>query len=202
MAKHDTNHHQLHQRLHPCQSRKNNPTKPKSPLFLISSNMYTLPFTSIALDFIVKLPLSDTFSKASIFIFCNESIDAIHIASLYATHVLPHYQPPSCIILTKTPAWFTTFVTKELCQVLAIDQNISTAYHPQTNGPDVQTSIWNNNCVSLLTITRMIGTNGYHWPSTCWMPGPMWQQRRFPSNLSWNIYHRSTKQKELQCHLC
>ena len=70
-----------------------------------------------------------------------------------------------------------------------------------TNSPNAQTSIWNNICVSLLTITRMIGTNGYHCPSTCWVPGTTWQQRRLPSNLSWNIYHRSTKQKELQHHL-
>jgi hypothetical protein len=61
-----------------CQSRKNNPTKPKPPLFPIPSDNFTLPFTSIAMDFIVKLPISegynsiltitDTFSKACIFI--------------------------------------------------------------------------------------------------------------------------------------
>ena len=59
-----------------CQSRKNNPTNFKPPLFPIPSDTYTLPFESIALDFIVKLPqsdtydtiltITDTFSKASI----------------------------------------------------------------------------------------------------------------------------------------
>ena len=61
-----------------CQSRKNNPTNLKPPIFPITSNKFTLPFKSIALDFIVKLPesnsydtiltITDTFSKASIFI--------------------------------------------------------------------------------------------------------------------------------------
>jgi hypothetical protein len=69
-----------------CQSRKNNPTNPKPPPFPIPSDTYTLPFESIALDFITKLPnshtydtiltITDMFSKASIFIPCNETIDS------------------------------------------------------------------------------------------------------------------------------
>ena len=88
-----------------CQSRKNNLTNPKPPLFPITSEKYTLPFELIALDFIVKLPqsntyntiltITDTFSKASIFIPCNETIDAEQTALLYATYVLPHYGLPS-----------------------------------------------------------------------------------------------------------
>ena len=84
-----------------CQSRKNQPNKAKPPLFPIPSDTYDTPFTSIAMDFIVKLPTSesydtiltitDTFSKASIFIPCNESINAENTAKLYATYVLPHY---------------------------------------------------------------------------------------------------------------
>ena len=60
------------------------------------------------MDFIVKLPLSesydtilmitDTFSKASIFIPCNESTNAENTAKLYATYVLPHYGLPTRII--------------------------------------------------------------------------------------------------------
>ena len=91
-----------------CQSRKNQPNKAKPPLFPITSDTYDTPFTSIAMDFIVKLPLSesyntiltitDTFSKASIFILCNESINAENTAKLYTTYVLPHYGLPTCII--------------------------------------------------------------------------------------------------------
>ena len=91
-----------------CQSRKNQPNKTKPPMFPIPSDTYDTPFTSIAMDFIVKLPLSesydtiltitDTFSKASIFIPCNESINAEKTAKLHATYVLPHYGLPTCII--------------------------------------------------------------------------------------------------------
>ena len=91
-----------------CQSRKNQLNKTKPPPFPISSDTYDTPFTSIAMDFIIKLPLSesyntiltitDTFSKASIFIPCNKSINAENTAKLYATYVLPHYGLPTRII--------------------------------------------------------------------------------------------------------
>jgi hypothetical protein len=128
---------------HLCQSRKNNPTKPKPPPFPIPSDKFTLPFTSIAMDFIVKLPTShgydsiltitDTFSKACIFIPCNETIDAVGTALLYATYVLPHYRLPSCIISDRDPC-FMASVIQELFRSLSIQHNQSTAYHPQTDG--------------------------------------------------------------------
>jgi hypothetical protein len=128
---------------HTCQSRKNNPTKPKPPPFPIPSDSFTLPFTSVAMDFIVKLPLSegfdsiltitDTFSKASIFIPCNETIDAAGTALLYATYVLPHYGLPTCIISDRDPHFMATII-QELFHILSITHNRSTAYHPQTDG--------------------------------------------------------------------
>ena len=132
-----------------CQSRKNQPNKLKPPLFPITSDTYDTPFTSIAMDFIVKLPLSesydtilmitDTFSKASIFIPCNESINAENTAKLYATYVLPHYGLPTCIISDRDPRFTSTF-SRELCRTLGITQNISTAYHPQTDGQSERTN--------------------------------------------------------------
>jgi hypothetical protein len=63
------------------------------------------------MDFIVKLPISrtydtiltitDTFSKASILIPCNETIDATGVAQLYTNYVLPHYGLPLRIILDR-----------------------------------------------------------------------------------------------------
>ena len=107
-----------------CQSRKNQPNKAQPPLFPISSETYSTPFSSITLDFIIKLPLSesydtiltitDTFSKASIFIPCNETIDAAKTAKLYTTYVLPHYGLPSCIISDQDPR-FTSSFSRELC---------------------------------------------------------------------------------------
>ena len=132
-----------------CQSRKNQPNKPKPPLFPISSDNYDTSFTSIAMDFIVKLPLSesydtiltitDTFSKASIFIPCNEPINAEHTTKLYATYVLPHYGLPTHIISDQDPHFTSTF-SRELCHTLGITQNISMAYHPQTDGQSEHTN--------------------------------------------------------------
>ena len=101
------------------------------------------------MDFIVKLPLSDsyntiltitdTFSKASIFIPCNETVNAEQTAKLYATYVLPHYGLPHCIISDRDPR-FTSVFSRELCRTLGISQNISTAYHPQTDGQSERTN--------------------------------------------------------------
>ena len=132
-----------------CQTRKNKPNKPKPPPFPISSDMYSTPFTSIAMDFIVKLPLSDsydtilsitdTFLKASIFIPCNETVNAEQMAKLYATYILPHYGLPHRIISDRDPR-FTSVFSRELCRTLGISQNISTAYHPQTDGQSERTN--------------------------------------------------------------
>jgi transposase InsO family protein len=95
------------------------------------------------MDFIVKLPLSegynsiltitDTFSKACIFIPCKETIDTAGTALLYATYVLPHYGLPSHIISNRDPCFMATII-QELCRILSIQHNTSTAYRPQTDG--------------------------------------------------------------------
>jgi hypothetical protein len=95
------------------------------------------------MDFIVKLPIShgynsiltitDTFSKACIFILCNKTIDAIGTALLYTTYVLPHYRLPLHIISDRDPH-FMVAIIQELFHVLSIQYNQSTTYHPQTDG--------------------------------------------------------------------
>ena len=85
------------------------------------------------------LTITDTFSKASIFIPCNESINAENTAKLYATYVLPHYGLPTRIISDRDPRFTATF-SRELCRTLGITQNISTAYHPQTDGQSEHTN--------------------------------------------------------------
>jgi transposase InsO family protein len=117
--------------------------KPKPPLFPIPSDNFTLPFTSVAMDFIVKLPMSegydsiltitDTFSKACIFLPCKETINTAGVALLYATYILPHYGLPSCIISDRDPCFMATII-QELCRILSIQHNTSTAYRPQMDG--------------------------------------------------------------------
>jgi hypothetical protein len=126
-----------------CQMNKVNmhPTKP--PLFLITLTS-DLPFQTIAVDFITQLLLSQGYdtiltvtdhdvSKASIFILCQESIDSKGVAKLYAFQVFPHYGIPLKII-SDCNTQFDSAFTKELCRLLGIKQNISSTYHPQTDG--------------------------------------------------------------------
>jgi hypothetical protein len=173
-----------------CQSRKNNPTKPKPPLFPIPSDNFMLPFTSVAMDFIVKLPISegynsiltitDTFSKACIFIPCNETIDTAGTALLYATYVLPHYGLPSCFISDQDPHFMAT-ITQELCCILSIQHNASTAYRPQTDGQSecsnqkleqythIFTNFHQTNWRSLLPLTQFVFNS---WPNTTTKKAP------------------------------
>jgi Integrase zinc binding domain len=133
-----------------CQMNKvnTNPTKP--PLYPIIPVTDALPFQTIALDFITKLPESDGYdtiltitdhdcSKASIFIPCKETIDSEGVAQLYAQHVVPHYGTPKKVISDRDTR-FTSNFTTELCKTLGIKQNISTPYHPQTDGQSEQTN--------------------------------------------------------------
>ena len=110
------------------------------------------PFEVINIDFITKLPASKGYdsimtivdhdcTKAAIFIPCREQMDALGMVELYAKHVFPHYGLPQCIISDRDIRFTSTF-TKELCEVLQIKQNLSSAYYPQTNGLAEQTNQW------------------------------------------------------------
>jgi hypothetical protein len=146
-----------------CQSWKNQPNKPKPPLFPISSDTYRTPFTSIAMDFIIKLPISktyntiltitDTFSKASILIPCHETIDATGVAQLYANYILPHYRLPLHIISDRDPC-FTSSFFRELCRVTGTVQNLSTTYRPQTDGKSEQTNQHLEQYIRIFTIFK------------------------------------------------
>ena len=69
-----------------------------------------MPFDTVNIDFIMKLPLSHGFdlimmvvdhncTKAAVFIPCKEQMDALGTAELYAKHVFPHYGISKRIIL-------------------------------------------------------------------------------------------------------
>jgi len=102
------------------------------------------------MDFITKLPQSGGFntilmitdtdcSKASIFIPCHETIDSEGVTLLYLNHVIPHYGIPHKIISDCDVRFVSKFST-ELCRILKIHQNISMAYHPQTDGASERTN--------------------------------------------------------------
>jgi hypothetical protein len=106
----------------------------------------------VAMDFITKLPISEGYnmiltitdhdcSKAAIFIPCKETITAEGVADLYLKYVYPQFGIPKKVILDRDTRFILKF-TKGLCQALEIYQNISTAYHPCTDGQSKRTNQW------------------------------------------------------------
>ena len=135
-----------------CQRIKVNNRPTKAPLQPIFPKPEATPFETIALDFITKLPEADDCdsiltitdhdcSKAAIFIPCREEISAEGTAALYVKHVFSRFGLPARIISDRDPRFASKF-TRELCQILGIEQNISTAYHPRTDGQSERTNQW------------------------------------------------------------
>jgi transposase InsO family protein len=103
-----------------------------------------MPFETIALDFITKLPKSLGYdsiltvtdhdcTKAAIFIPCQEEINAEGTAALYIQHVFAHFGLPRKVISDRDPRFMSKFM-QEVCRITGIERNLSTAYHPRTDG--------------------------------------------------------------------
>ena len=98
----------------------------------------------VAMDLIMDLPESQGFntvltiidhgcSKAAKFIPCNTTITGQEVAALYLQHLVPWFGIPRKIISDCDPRFVSKFTT-ELCRLLNIQQNVSTAFHPRTDG--------------------------------------------------------------------
>jgi len=96
------------------------------------------------MDFITELPKSDGFdaiavfvdhdvTKAAVFAPCHSTITADGTATLYRNHVWKRFGLPHKLISDRGPQ-FTAAFTHDLCSLLNIDQALSTAYHPQSDG--------------------------------------------------------------------
>jgi hypothetical protein len=93
-----------------CQANKVN-TRPLKPGMVPITPEHSLPFQTVAMDFITKLPKSgkreyDTIltitdhdcTKAAIFIQCHETITAEGVTLLYLRHVYPQFGVPKKVI--------------------------------------------------------------------------------------------------------
>ena len=88
-----------------CQFTKSRTTQPKPLLYPITTEPDALPFETITMDFIMKLPKSeghDTIPtitdqaclKAALFLPCKEQINVEGVAALYAQKVFSHFGIP------------------------------------------------------------------------------------------------------------
>ena len=127
-----------------CQRNKVNNQTRRAPLSPIFAKPGALPFETVAMDFIVKLPLSNgfdsiltitdhDFTKAVILVPCNETITAEGVAKLYLEHVFKRVGLPKTFVHDRDTRFMSSFAIK-MCQALGIRQNASTAFHPRTDG--------------------------------------------------------------------
>ena len=129
-----------------------NPHPQKAPLNPIVPAIGALPFQTISMDFIIKLPESAGYdsiltitdhdcTKMLIAIPCREMIMAEGVAELFLRQIFPRFGLLSKIISDRDPRFMSKFM-KELCQLMGIIQNISMAYHPRTDGQSERSNQW------------------------------------------------------------
>jgi Integrase zinc binding domain len=120
----------------------------KTPRHLLHSQLHPLPILggpreSVSIDYIVELPLSnsynaiyvciDRFTKMAHFCATTSSVTTEQTAQLYLQHIFKHHGLSGNIVSnqgTQFPSKFTSRLL-ELCDVKS---NKSTAYHPQSDG--------------------------------------------------------------------
>ncbi len=135
-----------------CQRNKINTRPTKAPLSPIFPTHEAMPFETVALDFITKLPISQGYdsiltvtdhdcTKAAVFIPCKESITAEETTGLIVQHIFPRFGLPLKFISDRDPRFASRFI-QELCKGTGTTQNISTAYHPRTDGQSERTNQW------------------------------------------------------------
>ncbi|MBW0469559.1 hypothetical protein O181_009274 [Austropuccinia psidii MF-1] len=115
------------------------------------------PWICLSMDFITQLPLSnsfdtilvivDRFSKMVVFIPTMSSITLLYLAHLFIKNIFSKHGLPSRIVGDRGPLFVSSFWTN-LCQKLKISRDLSTAYHPETDGQTervnqiVEQSLW------------------------------------------------------------
>ena len=133
-----------------CQQNKTITQQNQPPLQAIGPEAKPLPFAMMLVDFVVKLPLSkgsdliltvtdQGCTKAVILVPCREDMGAEAITNLFKEHIFPYTGIPMKLISDRDTRFMLSWF-KELCHALRIDQNVSTAYHPQTDSQSEQTN--------------------------------------------------------------
>src|SRR6266849_1070007 len=120
-----------------------------------------MPFQQIAMDLIMGLPnhqgkdailtiVDHGCSRAAIFLLCTSTITGPGIAQLYLDNVYRWFGLPSKMISNRDPR-FTSHFGRALTKKLGVEQNLSSAFHPQTNGLSEQKNQWVEQYLRLVT---------------------------------------------------
>jgi hypothetical protein len=134
-----------------CQQNKNL-LKKATPEYQIPVPVTAVPFEVIAMDLITQLPPSNGYdailtiidhgcTRAALFLPCKTTITGAEITQLYFNNVYRWFRLPRCIISDRDPR-FTSSFTTELVKAIQAQRNLSTAYHPQTDGLTERKNQW------------------------------------------------------------
>ena len=126
-----------------------------APLYHLDTFVEQGPFQYVSMDLITDLPPSNKYdsiltivdqgcSKPAKFIPCNKTIDGQGVAGLYLLHLFPWFRIPKRIISDCDPR-FTSHFAKAICKAMNIHQNISSAFHPCTDGQTERMNQWIEN---------------------------------------------------------
>jgi len=135
-----------------CQQNKNITHRARTPLYRIPTSKDALPFQQIALDLITGLPpngphdsvltiVDHGCSRAAIFLPCATTITGPGVAQLYFDNIYRWFGLPSKIISDRDPR-FTSHFGRALANKIGTKQNLSTAFHPQTDGLSERKNQW------------------------------------------------------------
>jgi hypothetical protein len=135
-----------------CQESKVISNLKRAPLYNFDTHVEQGPFQYVSMDLITDLPPSKKFdsiltivdqgcSKAAKFLPCNKTIDGHGVAKLYFRHLFPWFGLPKRIISDRDPRFRSNF-SESICKAMHIQQNLSTAFHPRTDGQTERMNRW------------------------------------------------------------
>src|SRR6266550_4311458 len=144
-----------------CQQNKIITHKRKTPQYRIDTDKDALPFQQVAMDLIMGLPrhqgkdailtiVDHGCSRAAVFIPCDTTVTGAGIAQLYLDQVYKWFGLPTKIISDRDPR-FTSHFGRSINNKLGIAQNLSTAFHPQTDGISERKNQWVEQYLRLVT---------------------------------------------------
>lgn len=131
-----------------CQKNKPDRTRPYGELKPIETP--PVPFHTICMDFIVKLPISNKFdsiltvtdklSKAKIFCPGKEEYTASQWAHVWWERVYPWWGLPT-VMITDRDKIFTSTFWMELFKLARVESALTTAYNPRADGQSENTNM-------------------------------------------------------------
>jgi hypothetical protein len=133
-------------------------------------------------------------TKASIFIPCNEEINAEGTAALYIKHVFAHFGLPRKVISDRDPRFILKFM-QEVCKITGIERNPSTAYHPRTDGQSERSNQWVETAIRFISDHHQTNWAPYlpiaqfahnNWPSDTTQKSPFFLLMGYNPRADWS----------------